>query len=88
MCYKIVFFWIDVLKDEFSAFSHAQSTRGHPYKLFVARTVCNTRKHFFCARVIKPWNNLNGTKADFSTVGRFKSLLRRLDLRPAISYIY
>ena len=54
--------------------------------LFVPRTVCNTRKHFFRVGVIEPWNNLNGTKTDFSTLGRFKSLLRRMDLRPYLRY--
>jgi len=32
-------------------------TRGHSYKLFVHRTVVNTRKHYYCVRVIEPWNN-------------------------------
>jgi len=47
-------------------FSPVCVTRGHPYKLFVPRTVVNTRKHYFCVRVIEPRNNLNCATVDFS----------------------
>ena len=33
----------------------------------------NTRKHYFCMRVIEPWNNLNCAVVDFSTLRRFAS---------------
>jgi len=55
-------------------------TCGHPYKLFVPRTVVNNRKHYFCVRVTEPWNNLNCATVYFSSVRRFRCFLRRTDL--------
>jgi len=46
---------------------------------FVPRTVVNTGKHYFCVRVIEPWNNLNCTTVDFSSLRRFRRFLRRTD---------
>jgi len=71
---------------DFFAFSPVQITRGHPYKLFVPRAAINTRKHFFCVRVIEPWNSLVGSREDFSTLKRFRSLLGRADLSPYLRY--
>jgi len=54
--------------------------RGKPYKLFAPRTVVNIKKHYFCVRVIEPWNNPNCATVDFSSLRRFKCFLRRTDL--------
>ena len=66
MCYKIVFGLTCLVMSDFFAFSPVRITRGHPYKLFVPRAAINTRKHFFCVRVIEPWNSLVGSAEDFS----------------------
>jgi len=51
----------------FFAFSPVRITRGHPYKLFVPSTDINTRKHFFCVRIIELWNGLiYATEEDFN----------------------
>jgi len=54
--------------------------RGHHYKQFVPRAVVNTRKHYFCARVIEPWNYLNCDTAEFRSLRRFGCFLRQIDL--------
>jgi len=46
----------------------------------VQGTVVNTRKHYFCVRVIEPINNLNCATVDFSSLRRFRCFLRRTDL--------
>jgi len=61
-------------------------TRGHPYKLFVRRTVVNTRKHYLRVGVIEPWNNLNCATVDFSSLRRFECFLRRTDLSPYLKH--
>jgi len=59
-------------------FSSVCVERGRPYKLFVPRRFVNTTKHYFCVRVIEPWNNLNCASVDFSSaLRRFKCFLRR-----------
>ena len=80
MCYKIVFGLTCLKMSDYFIFSPVCVTRGHPYKLFVPRTVVNTRKHYFCIRVIEPWNNLNCATVDFSSLRRFRCFLRRTDL--------
>ena len=80
MCYKIVFGLTCLKMSDYFIFSPVCVTRGHPYKLFVPRTVVNTRKHYFCVRVIEPWNNLNCATVNFSSLRRFKCFLRRTDL--------
>jgi len=60
---------------DYFAYSPVHVTRGHPYKLFVSRTIVNIRKHY-CVRVIEPWNNLDCAVVDFSTLTRCKCSLK------------
>jgi len=53
---KIVFGLTCLKMSDYFMSSPVCVTQGHPYKLFVPRTVVNTRKHYFCVRVIEPWN--------------------------------
>jgi len=46
----------------------------------------NTRKHYFCMRVIEPQNNLNCTMIDFSTLRGFKSFLKWTHSSSYITY--
>jgi len=53
----------------------ALRTRGHDYKLFLAYTRLNIRKHFVSERVVPVWNNLESNVINFSNIKRFKSSL-------------
>jgi len=42
-------------------------------------TVVWMSKVLFCNRVVNIWNSLSATVEDFASIGKFKSLLVRLD---------
>ena len=65
-CYKIAFGLTCLKCEEFFTPSSVNTTRGHPYKLYVPFSSINTRKYFFSNRVIEPCNNLNTGLVDFS----------------------
>jgi len=49
MCYKIIFGLVhsDSRMEDFFQFSPVNTTRGHPYKLFVPQCTLDVREHFF-----------------------------------------
>jgi len=63
-------------------FSVARYTtnRGHPWKLYANYSRTSLRKHYFCKRVLAPWNYLRITNAALHSVAAFKSLVQRTDL--------
>ena len=71
MCYKIIFGLVHLRMEDFFQFSPVNTTRGHPYKLFVPQCTLDVRKHFFAVRVVKTWNNLPGNTA-FGSLNQFK----------------
>ena len=49
--------------------------RGHSFKLAIARSHTEVRRHFFSQRVIRNWNNLPQKVIDAPTVNVFKNRL-------------
>ena len=68
-------------------FSVARYTtnRGQPWKLYANYSQTSLRKHYFCERVLAPWNYLKITNATLHFVAAFKSLVKSTDLS---SYLY
>jgi len=86
ICYKIVFGLTCLKCEEFFTPSSVNTTRGHPYKLYVSFSSVNARKCFFSNWVIEPWNNLNPGVVDFSSSKRFKSTIKKIDFSPYLKY--
>ena len=87
MCYKIIFSLTNVDFGTFFRFapSNRTGTRGHRYKLFVEQSNHNVRYYFFSRHVVNPWNNLP-VDTDFSSLARFKAVLKRIDLSKFLTY--
>ena len=60
--------------------SNYSRTRGQSQKLKTNKFRCETSKHFFCNRFVKPWNSLTADILNSSTVTRFDSTTRELNL--------
>ena len=56
--YKLLFGFTPLNVHEFFTPSRCTGTRGHAYKLSLTRCTTDVRKHFFCNRVAKIWNQL------------------------------
>ena len=81
--YKIVFgLTSEAAKNMFTFTSslYSVNTRGHAYKLYPHNNRINVRKHFFCERVITPWNSLPAIAEDFCSLSSFKCFLNSTDL--------
>jgi hypothetical protein len=79
LTYKILFRLVDVCPTQFFKFVSVDSshdTRGHQYKLFQNYCRINTRQHFFCERVIQPWNSLTASVNDFTSLSACERCLR------------
>jgi hypothetical protein len=86
--YKIVFgLTSEAAKNMFTFTSSLYSinTRGHAYKLYPHNNRINVRKHFFCERVITPWNSLPAIAEDFCSLSSFKCFLNSTDLSMYVS---
>ena len=86
--YKIVFgLTSEAAKNMFTFTSslHSVNTRGHAYKLYPHNNRINVRKHFFCERVITPWNSLPAIAEDFCSLSSFKCFLNSTDLSMYVS---
>jgi len=55
-------------------------TRGHQWKLCHKHSRVDQHKYFFAQRVVRPWNSLNITFDDWSSVAKFKTLIKKTDL--------
>ena len=73
--YKMLFGLVDLkFSDDFTLRTNS-TTRGHDYKLFLAYSRLNVRKHFFSERVVSVWNNLENNVINFSNIKCFKRSL-------------
>jgi len=45
------------------------------------------RKHFYCVRVVAPWNSLNLTVNDLNSVKKIRSLVKKSDLTQFLYYV-
>jgi len=54
--------------------------RGHAIKIYINYCRLNTRKYFFCNRVVNVWNALEASSADFRTLQSFKRFLKNADI--------
>jgi len=79
--YKMLFGLVDLKFSDYFALRTSSITRGHDYKLFLAYSRLNIRKHFFSERVVPVWNNLESNVVNFSNIKRFKSSLLSCNLR-------
>jgi len=71
-------------------FSVARYTtnRGHPWKLYASYCRTSLRKHYFCERVLAPWNYLKITNTTLHSVAAFRSLVKSTDLSPFLYTCY
>jgi len=60
--------------------THYIKTKGHQWKLYPTHCYTNVRKHFFCERVIAPWNSLKIMPDTVQSIATFKSLVNSSDL--------
>jgi len=86
--YKIVFNLVsEAASDMFTLTNtlYSTRTRGHPYKLYLHNSFIDVRKHFFCERIVIPWNNLPATSEHFSSFSSFKCFINSVDLTSYVS---
>ena len=77
--YKVVFgLTSEAAKNMFTFTSslYSVNTRGLAYKLYPHNNRINVRKHFFCERVITPWNSLPAIAEDFCSLSSFKCFFK------------
>jgi len=60
------------------------ATRGHSWKLFPRHYRTTARKHFFCERVIAPWNYLSVNNKSLGSITSFKRLIKGSNLSPFV----
>ena len=88
-CYKIIFGHVSGACSELftlsSSVNSTVNTRGHIYKLFPHSNRIDTRKFFFCERVINSWNSLPARTEDFRSLAVFKRFVRSADLSKFVS---
>ena len=72
--YKILTNKVEVLPERFFQESQYEGTRGHNMKLFKKR-VGRHKLHFFSARVVDRWNELDEKIVSANSVNTFKSYL-------------
>ncbi len=83
MCFKILKGFVRINPNDFFHFNlnERTRTRGHSKKLYVEHSRIDSRKYFFSNRVISIWNSLNDSHVKCESIGKFKSLLEKLDLK-------
>ena len=64
---------------------YSNRTRGHPYKLYLPNSFIDVRKHFFCERIVIPWNNLPEKPEHFSSFSSFKNVINSVNLTSHVS---
>ena len=79
MTYKILFGLTCPDSSQFFELSPHPNTRGHDYKLFMPNVASDTRKYFFCSRVLQAWNSLPFTVINFRNIKVFKASLDKVD---------
>ena len=72
--YKILTNKVEVPYDKFFSLAQYAGTRGHDKKLFKKR-VGRYKQHFFSARVVDRWNELDDKTVSATSVNAFKSKL-------------
>jgi len=77
--YKMLIGLVDLKYSDYFVLRTSSATRGNDYKLFLAYSRLNVRKHF-SERVVPAWNNLESNVINFSNIRRFKSSLLRCNL--------
>jgi len=73
-CYEII---VGLVCDDFFEF-RVSNTRGHAYKLYQQFSICTSRSN--SEYVVTPWNSLPGDRVSFTTLHKFKSSLKSIDL--------
>ena len=66
--------------------SNYYRTRGHNHKLTTGKFRCETSKHFFCNRIVKPWNSLPADIVNCTTLTRFNSAIRQLNFNQYLRF--
>ena len=59
--------------------------RGHNLKLKIGKIRCGATKNFFGNRVVRPWKSLPVDIINSSSVSRFNSAIRELNLNQYLS---
>jgi len=84
--YKVLFGKLEMDHDGMFLIRSQSTTRGHSWKLFPKHCHTNVRKHFFCERVIAPWNCLNINSENLRSITSFKRLIKGSDLSAFVHY--
>ena len=79
LLYKMCNNLIDIDFESLFQFNRS-TTRGHKYKIMVKHARLNTRKFFFCNRVVPIWNNLPDNIVEAQSLALFKSKLGNFNL--------
>ena len=77
LVWKIIYGECAIPAEELFTFSPAQHTRGHSLKLYLPRTILETRQRFFAIRVVNEWNALSPDTVLATSLPTFKNLLKR-----------
>jgi hypothetical protein len=80
LCYKILHGFVEINKDVLFALDPNNITRGHSWKLKMSNSRIDTRLHFYCNRVVRPWNSLSSDCVCSTSVNAFTISLELEDL--------
>ena len=75
ICYNIMFALMPMIFFEF----RVSNTRGH-YKFYQQFSNCTSRSKFFSETVVTLWNSLPWDRVNFSSLHKFQSSLKSIDL--------
>jgi len=62
------------------------ATRGHSWKMFPRHCRTTACKHFFCERVVAPWNYLSVNNESLGSITSFKRLIKESNLSQFVYY--
>jgi len=84
--YKVLFGKLELDYTNMFVIRSQSATRGHSRKLFTRHCRTTARKHFFCERVIAPWNYLSVNNESLGSITSFKRLIKGSNLSQFVYY--
>ncbi len=80
MVYKIIHRLVDLRFEDYFQYCQNRSSRGHRFKLTVAKSNTICRANFFSCRVVSVWNSLLQITVNSATLNTFKNRLSKENL--------